>query len=187
MQRKDYLIVALAPVPLLLIALFGNTFVEGWNWNPGAFVLLWVVVAAATFVYRWLATSQAANLTYKLGVGLAVVASFLLGWITLAVKIIGEENPANLFYFLIILGGLVGVGFARFQPAALANVAFAMAGGILLVPVIAVLFWPQSDFSPGVEKVFVLNLFFVLLFTTSGLLLRHAAGQAARASEAKPA
>jgi hypothetical protein len=178
MQKKDYFIVALAPVPLLLIALWGNLFVKGWNWNPGAFVLLWVVVAAATFVYRLLATSQAANLPFRLGVGLAVVASFLLGWITLAVKVIGEENPANLFYFLIILGGLVGVGLARFQPAALAKVAFAMAGAILLVPVLALLFWPESDFSPGVEKVFILNGVFVAMFVVSGLLLRHAAGQA---------
>jgi hypothetical protein len=181
MKQKDYLIVALAPVPLLLVALFGNTFVEGWNWNPGAFVLLWVVVAAATFVYRWLATSQAANLPFKLGVGLAVLASFVLGWITLAVKVIGEENPANLFYFLIILGGLVGVGLARFQAAKLAKVAFAMAGAVLLVPVLALLLWPESDFSPGVDKVFVLNGFFVAMYVVSGLLLRHAGGRTAKA------
>jgi hypothetical protein len=187
MKTKDFIIVALAPVPVLLIALFGNMFIEGWNWNPGSFVLAWVVIAAATFVYRLLATSKAANLPFKLGVGVAVMASFMLGWITLSVKVIGEENPANLFYFLIILGGLVGVGFSRFQPAALAKVAFAMAGGVLLVPVIAVLFWPESDFSPGVEKVFILNGVFVAMFIVSGLLLRHAAGQTTRSNTAIPA
>jgi hypothetical protein len=182
MKTNDYLIVVLAPVPLLLIALFGNTFVEGWNWNPGAFVLLWVVVAAAACVYRLLATSKAANLTFKLGIGLAVLASFMLGWITLSVKVIGEENPANLFYFLVILGGLVGVGFARLHPVALAKVAFGMAGATLLAPVLAVLFWPESDFSPGVEKVFVLNGVFVAMYVVSGLLLRHSARQPRPAS-----
>lgn len=176
MKKKDYLIVALAPFPVLMIPLAGVLY-GGWQWQVRTFVLAWTVLAAAVFVYRLLATSKAASLTFKLGTGLAVLTSFALGWITLSVKVIGEENPANLFYFLVILGGLIGVGFSRFQPAALAKAAFAMAGATLLVPVIAILFWPSSDFSPGVEKVFVLNCGFVAMFVVSGLLLRHAAGR----------
>ncbi len=58
----------------------------------------------------------------------------------------------------------------------MAKAAFATGGATFLVPVIAVTFWP-TDFSPGVVPVFFLNGCFVLMFTVSGLLFRHAAGQ----------
>jgi hypothetical protein len=174
MKKKDWLIVVLAPFPVLLIALMGNMFVEGWNWNPGSFVFAWVVIAGATLVYKLLATSKAANLTYRLAAGLAVLAGFLVFWMTAAVQIIGEENPANVFYLGVILIGLTGVGLSRFRPAGMAKAAFATAAATFLVPVVAVVFWP-ADFSPGVEKVFILNGCFVLMFAVSGLLFRHAA------------
>ena len=176
MKTKDYLIVALAPFPVLLIALMGNLFIEGWNWNPGSFVFAWVVIAGATLVYKLLATSPAATLAYRLGAGLAVLAGFLVFWFTAAVQIIGEENPANILYLGVILIGLVGVGLARFKPSGLACAAFATAAATFLVPVIAIIFWP-ADFSPGVAKVFLLNGCFALMFAGSGLLFRHAAGQ----------
>jgi hypothetical protein len=174
MKTKDYLIAALAPLPVLLIALFGNLYVDGWNWNPGSFVFAWVVIAGATFLYRLLATRTFANLAYRLGAGLAILAGFLVFWVTAAVQIIGEENPANPLYVLALLLGLIGVGFSRLQPSRLARVAFAIAGALFLIPVIAVLFWP-ADFSPGVPEVFALNFGFVLMFVVSGLLFRRAA------------
>lgn len=174
MKRKDWLIVALGPIPVLLIPLLGNRYVEGWNWNLGSFVFAWVILAGATLVYRLLATSLAANLTYRLAAGLAVLAGFLIFWCTAAVQIIGEENPANLFYLGVIFIGLGAAARARLRPAGLANAAFATAAATLLVPVIAVIFWP-SDFSPGVGKVFLLNGLFAGMFVASALLFRHAA------------
>jgi hypothetical protein len=176
MKIKDYLIVALAPLAVLLIPLVGNMTSEGWNWTWSDFVFGWVILAATTFVYRLLATRQTANLTYKLGAGLAIATGFLIAWISAAVQIIGDDNPANLLYLGVILTGLVGVGLARFQPAGMARAAFATALATLAVPVVAVTFWP-TDFSPGVPQVFLLNGFFVLLFILSGLLFRHAASQ----------
>ena len=38
MKTKDYLIVTLLPLALLLFPLTGNLTVEGWNWSPGDFV-----------------------------------------------------------------------------------------------------------------------------------------------------
>src|SRR6478735_4015256 len=174
MKTKDYLIVVLAPLPVLMIALGGNLYVEGWNWNPGSFVFAWVVIAGATFLYRLLATRKLANLSYRLGAGLAILAGFLVFWCTAAVQIIGAENPANVLYLGVILTGLAGVALSRLRPAGLAKAAFATALATFLVPVIAFLFWP-ADFSPGVPQVFALNSGFVLMFTVSGLLFRHAA------------
>lgn len=174
MKTKDYLIVALAPLPVLLIALLGNLLVDGWNWDAGSFVFAGIVIAGATFLYRLLATRAFTSLAYRLGAGLAIMAGFLVLWVTAAVQIIGEENPANPLYCLALLIGLIGVGVSRFRPQRLARAAFATAGALFLIPIVAVIFWP-ADFSPGVPQVFALNFAFVLMFAGAGLLFRHAA------------
>ena len=174
MKTKDFLLVALLPCALLLIPLVGTRTVEGWNWSIGDFTVMWLILAGATYVYRLLATRPMANLAYRLGAGLAVVGGFLITWVNLAVQIIGNDNPGNLLYFLALLGSLIGVGLARFQPRGLAKVAFALAGVLLLIPVVSVALWPE-DFSPGFARVFMLNGVFVLLFTAAGLLFRQAA------------
>lgn len=176
MKRKDYLIVALAPLAGLLIPLVGNLTVEGWNWTWTDFVAAWAVFTVTTFLFRLLASRKFATLAYRIAAGLAVAAGFLITWITMAVQIIGAENPANIFYLGVILIGLVGVGLARFHPAGMAKAAFATAAATFLVPVIAVVCWP-ADFSPGVPQVFLINGFFVLMFALSGLLFRRAASQ----------
>lgn len=181
MKTKDCLIVALAPLPVLLIPLGGNYLSGDWSWTGSDFVVAWLLLAGTTFAYRLLATRQAANFAYRAGAGLAVATGLLLTWVNLAVEVIGHKNPANIFYFGVILIGLVGTGLARFRPADMAMTAFAMATATFLVPVIAFLAWP-ADFSPGVWQVFMLNGFFVLLFAGSGLLFRHAAGQPGGAS-----
>ncbi len=177
MKTKDYLTVALAPVPVLLIPLVGMQVSKGWKWGPGSFVAAWVVLAGATFVYKLLATSKAANRAYRIAAGLEVAAGFLITWLSAAVQIIGNENPANVLYLGVILIGLTGIGLARFHPAGMARAAFATAFATFLVPVIAFLFW-RADFSPGVPQVFLLNGFFVLMFAGSGLLFRRAATKA---------
>lgn len=174
MKTKDCLIVALAPFPVLLIPLVGSLILEDWEWTLSDFIAAWVLLAGATFAYRLLVTRKAASFAYRAGAGLAVATGFLLTWINLAVQIIGDENPAFVLYFAVIIIGLVGTGIARFQPTGMAHAAFATAFATFLVPVIAFVAWP-ADFSPGVPQVFLLNGCFVLMFVGSGLLFRHAA------------
>lgn len=174
MQKKDYLIVALLPLALLLIPLTGQLTVSGWHWKWNDFLMAWVIFSITTWFCRFLMTRPMANLAYKAGVALAVLAGFLIFWITAAVQIIGDENPGNILYLGVILTGLTGVGLARFKPAGMARAAFITAAVTFLVPVIAFIFWPV-DFSPGAEKVFFLNGIFVLMFAAAGLLFRHAA------------
>lgn len=176
MKKKDFLIVALLPLALLLIPITGQLSVEGWHWTWTDFVFAWVVFALTTFIYRLMVTRRVANLAYRLGAGLAVAAGFLIFWITAAVQIIGDENPGNILYLGVILTGLVGVGLARFKPAGMAKAAFAAAAATFLVPIVAVIAWP-ADFSPGVPQVFLLNSGFVLMFALSGLLFRYALPQ----------
>lgn len=174
MKRKDTLIIALVPSALLLIPLAGQLSVEGWNWTWHDFVMAWVVFAITTSFLRFLLTRPVANFAYKAGAALAVVTGFLITWVTLAVQIIGDDNPGNGLFLLTIVGGFIGVGVSRFQPARLAWVAFSMAAALLLIPVVAVTLWP-ADFSPGYPKVQLLSAGFAALFTASGLLFRSAA------------
>jgi len=185
MKTKDYLIVALLPLALLLIPFIGNLTVEGWNWSHGDFVFAWVVFSVTTFFFRFLVSRPLANLAYKAGVALAVLAGFLVFWITAAVQIIGDENPGNLLYLLTLLGGFIGVCVARFRPAGLARVAFAVGAALLLIPVVSVLFWP-ADFNPGYARVQLLSSGFAAMFLAAGLLLRRSAGQTAVPTAGSP-
>lgn len=186
MKTKDYLIVALLPLALLLIPFAGSLTVEGWNWEWNDFLFAWVVFSLTTFVFRFLVTRPMANFAYKAGVALAVLAGFLVFWITAAVQIIGDENPGNLLYLLTLLGGFIGVGVARFRPAGLARVAFAMAAALVLIPAVSVLLWP-ADFNPGYARVQLLSSGFAAMFLGSGLLLRRSAGQSDAPGAATPA
>lgn len=176
MKHKDYLLIALVPLALLLLPITGQLTVDGWNWSWHDFVFAWVVFTFATWFFRLLVTRPMANFAYKLGVTLAVLTGFFITWTNLAVQIIGDENPGNLLYMLTILGGFIGVGVSRFQPTALAKVAFGMAAALLVIPVISVLLWP-ADFNPGYPKVQVLSSCCAAMFIASGLLFRRAASQ----------
>lgn len=78
MKTKDFLIVALAPMPVMMIPLVAMQFTKEVNWTGSDFVFAWVVIAGATFVYRLLATRKRAHFAYRAGAGLAVAAGFLL-------------------------------------------------------------------------------------------------------------
>ncbi|MEZ5412930.1 MAG: hypothetical protein R3F03_01320 [Opitutaceae bacterium] len=174
MKRKDYLIVALTPLILLTIPFIGNFTVEGCNWSGSDFLIMGLLIAVTTFIWRLLVTRPSANLAYRLGAGLGVGTGFLLVWVSLAVAVIGDDNPANALYLGSILAGLIGTGIARFQPRGMARAAFAAATVTFFVPIIA-WFVDANDFSPGVAPVFLLNSVFVLMFAGAGLLFSHAA------------
>lgn len=176
MKRKDCLIVALLPLALLLIPLAGQLTVNGWHWTWTDFLFAWVVFSITTLLYRFLVTRPAANSAYKAGAALAVVAGFLVFWITAAVQIIGDENPANILYFGVILTGLGGVALARFRPAGMAKAAFATAAVTFVIPIVGIVL-ASADFSPGIPQVFLLNGCFALMFAAAGLLFLHSANQ----------
>lgn len=174
MKRKDYLFVVLAPSPVVVAALLGNAFVDGWNWNAGGFVFLWAVLAVVALLYKLIATNPAATLAYRAAAGLSVLTAFCVFWMSIGPKIIQEENPGNLLYVATVFLGLVGVCVSRFQPARLAQVAFAMAGALLLIPSVAALLWP-ANFHPGYLRIQLLSSIFAAVFIASGLVFRHAA------------
>jgi len=178
MKRQDYRLILIVPSLLLLLPLVGQLTVEGWHWTWHDFAFAWFIFAVTTAFARFLMTRPVADLAYKSGVALAVLAGFLITWITMAVQIIGEDNPGNGLYLLTILAGFGGVFVARFRPRGLALVAFAMALVLLTIPAVAFAFWP-GDFNPGYPKIQLLSAGFAALFATAGLLFLRAARQQA--------
>jgi len=136
-----------------------------------------VILLAAAGTYELALALRTRNSAYRIAAGVALAAAFLLGWVNGAVGIIGNEGqPANLMYSGVIAVGLIGTLVARFRPPGLSRVLIVVALAQALVPVIALIIWPQVSWgAAGMLGVFALNAFFVMLFAGSALLFRRAA------------
>jgi hypothetical protein len=113
--------------------------------------------------------------TYRLAVGVALAAAFLLVWLSLGVGIIGRDgDPANVMYFGVLAVGIIGALIARFRPRGMARALFATALAQTSVAGIALgagLGYPWS----GPLELIALNGFFIALFVGSAWLFRRAA------------
>ena len=75
---KTMLRVALGALAVLMVPLVASHVVEGWNWNAGSFVVVYVLFFGTGMVYAVIARKMGAW-SYKAGVGVALVAGFALG------------------------------------------------------------------------------------------------------------
>ena len=115
------------------------------------------------------------NTTYRLAIGVALAAAFVLVWLSLGVGIIGRDgDPANLMYFGVLAVGFIGALLARFRPYGMARALFATALAQISVAVIALIAGLGFPWS-GPLELSVLNGFFVALFVGSALLFRYSA------------
>jgi len=171
MSNKIFLWGALATVLLLMIPLGGMLIGGSWKWGIMDFVLMGGLIfgAGATFV---LITRQMNNFFYRLAVGIAGVAGFLLVWINVAVEIIGDDNSANLMYMGVLAVAFVGAILARFKAAGMYRAMLATTAAHTIVAVIAFIFYP--DATPGQFGILAINAFFILAWLSSGLLFRSA-------------
>lgn len=170
-------IVALLMIPLIGTLLGSGIEGEGVYWTPFDFIFMSVLLFGAALTYELLVTRIESG-TYRIAVGIAVVTAVALVWINGAVGIIGsEDNPANLMYFGVLATGFIGAVISRLQPQKMAWTLFVMAVLQMLVPTIALIIaLPQLTAEPpGIVRVFFLNAFFAMAWTTSGLLFRQAA------------
>ncbi|HYO80271.1 MAG TPA: hypothetical protein VES20_02635 [Bryobacteraceae bacterium] len=169
--RKTVLRVALVALGLLMVPLIASRVVEGWNWGPGAFAFTYVLFFGTALAYALIASKMNAW-AYRAGVGLALVAGFVLGWATM-VHISETENPVNLVYFGVLAIGAVGAGLARLEARGMARALFAMAVALAVAWVITQVLLSDTPAGP-VWNLGVMNGGFVLLFAAAGLLFRRA-------------
>lgn len=159
---------------MLLIPLWGNHFVDGWNWPFPAFILAGTLLFGTGLTYELVARKMN-NKAYRFAVGLAVGTAFIVSWGNM-VRVSESENIANLMYFGVPAVGVIGAVIARFQPRGMARALFATALAQVLVPMILWFFWRTSS-APGGAMGFGGSAFFAMLFVASALLFRRAARQ----------
>lgn len=169
---------ALITALILLIPLLGNHFVDGWNWDLRGFVLVGTLIFGVGLTYE-LVTRNVDTIAYRAGVGVALVAAFLLVWVNF-VQAADDVNPAAVMYFGVPIVAIIGAAMARFQPAGMARALFATALAQALVLAIVLIRIPQiTSWTLAVWRGVGLNAFFVMLFVGSALLFRTAARGAA--------
>lgn len=165
---KTMLRVALGSLAVLMVPLVASQVVEGWNWPAGAFVRVYVLFFGTGMAYALIARRMGAW-SYKAGVGVALVAGFALGWSNM-VHVADSGNPANLVYYFVLVVGGVGAWVARLEAGGLARTLFAMAALLALIAVML----PSGAPPDFARRIAIGHGVYVVLFTASGLLFRHA-------------
>ncbi len=160
---------------LLLIPLVAMQFTDEVNWNLSDFLVMGGLITGLGILYEWL-SMKSGQKVYRYAAATGLLAAFLLVWVNGAVGIIGsEDNPANALFGTVFIVLLAGAFISRFRPRGMAVTLFAASITIMLIPAIALLFWPPpgTSWSPGILGVFMMTGFFAVLFCLSALLFRH--------------
>ena len=163
------------PTALLIAPAVAMQFTREVQWDAFDFVFASVLLFGAAGTVD-LAIRKGGSTAYRLGAGLAVLASFLLIWINGAVGVIGDEdNPANLMFIGIIAIAAAGAVIARFEARGMARamlIAFVLNAAIaVLVPVYG---W-GGDEPPGTVRLVMLIGVFAMMWGLSSALFAKAA------------
>jgi hypothetical protein len=83
MQKKHFVIVLVITLLILLIPVFGNIYVDGWNWGPMDFVFGFVMIFGTGLALVY-AGKKVVNPFYKVMTLLGIIFAFLIIWGILA-------------------------------------------------------------------------------------------------------
>lgn len=166
--RRTALRVALGALAALMAPLVASRVVEGWNWPPGAFVVVYALFFVTGMVFA-LVARRMDIWSYKAGVGVALAAGFALGWSNM-VHVAGTDNPANLWYYSVLVMGAAGALLARLRASGMARTLFGMAALLALISVLA----PSGAPPEMARRMAIHHIVSVALFTASGLLFWRA-------------
>ena len=137
--------------------------------GPRDFIFLAILLVGVGGAYE-LAARMTGNRAYRVAVGVALAAAFILVCLNLAVGIIGnEDNPANWMYGGVLAVGIIGPVIARFRPHGMARALSATALAQVLVAVVALI--ARLGFTGPI------TVFFAGLWLISAWLFRKAARQ----------
>jgi hypothetical protein len=160
---------------ILLLPLAAMLFTDEVAWDRVDFALMGAMLFGACGAFE-LAARMTGNTAYRAAVGVAVVAAFILVWITLAVGIIGsEDNPANLMYGGVLAVGLLGALLVRFRPQGMARASIATALAQALAGLTALIAGWGSTGANWPGAIMVLTAFFAALWLLCAWLFRKAA------------
>ncbi|HEX2787420.1 MAG TPA: hypothetical protein VHP32_05895 [Ignavibacteria bacterium] len=174
MNNKRILIVIVITVLILMIPFVAMQFTNEVDWSPGDFLIMGVLILGLGLAFEF--STRKGSLLNKFAIAIAVGTAFLLTWSNLAVGFIGDANPANLLFFVLVIFLGLGTIISGLDPRKMSRLLFTVAIIQIVIPVIALIFW-NNDFAPGVLQVFILTAFFAGLWTASGLLFMRASTQ----------
>jgi hypothetical protein len=159
---------------LLLLPAVAMQFTDEVNWSTGDFVIMGIMIAVVGGVCE-LTVRATGNTTYRAGVGLAVLACFLLTWANAAVGLIGsEDNPANMMYAGVLALVIIGAVIARGQAPGMARTMFATVAALVVIAAIAMVLRLGAPYTTPVQIVW-LTTFFAALFAGAGVLFQRVA------------
>lgn len=160
---------------LLLTPLVAMQFTQEVQWTASDFVIMGIMLAVPLGAFE-LTVRASPSIAFRAGVAVAMVATFLLVWINLAVGIIGsEDNPANLMFLGVIALGVAGAFIANFRADGLSRTLLAMAIAQGLAGTVALAARWGSTGENWPQPIVVLTGLFVLLWLGSAWLFHKAA------------
>lgn len=170
-QRLAVLLIVLALVLLIVMV-----YLES---EPGGVPVLLLVAGFAGFIharFRSVNSPQSSVMTYRYAVAIALATTVFLILVAGGVGVLGRDgDPANWVYSVVLAIGVLGTVISHRQANGMAWTLFIMACAMMLVASIALSAGLQHAFHNSITEILLLNGFFALLYTVSGLLFRQAA------------
>ncbi|MGQ0661929.1 hypothetical protein [Sphingosinicella sp.] len=158
-----------AALALLLTPAVMMQVSDEWHWTIGSFVFAGVVIGGTMLLYEF-AERASGSRAYRLGVGVALVTSFLTVWTTIV-----RDDGNGMGFVLIIMAAAVGAFAAWLRPAGMART---MLGVAIMQALwgIAIATAPVTARIPdGPSRALVFSAFFTTLWLISAALFRAAA------------
>lgn len=160
--------VAMGALAVWMVPLVASQFVEDWHWGVGGFVRVYFLFFLTGMVIALIA-GRMGVWSYKAGVAVALVTGLALGWSTM-VQVADSGHPERLWYHSVLVVGVIGAGLARLKAPGLAWTLLAMAATLAMIAVTL----PSGAPPDMALRMAIGHGAFVVLFTASGLLFRHA-------------
>ncbi len=147
----------------------------GVHWTLSDFLVMGALIGMAGLILE-LATRRSRNLSYRFGATFAVVTSFLLVWVNLAVGFLGDEgNPANLMFLGVIAIALAGALLAGSRAAGMAQAMMVTAAAQVLAGIVGYAAGWSSPGEQGVYEVVMGTSLFTALWLVAAFLFTRAA------------
>lgn len=160
---------------LLLAPLVAMQFTRDVVWTAVDFATFGAMLAMVCGAFE-LALRASSNLFYRIAVGVAEAAAFLLVWVNLAVGFLGDEgNPANMMFLGVIAVAILGSTVTGFRAAGMARAMLAAAVAQVLVGVIGLAAGWASPGAEGLYEVSMGTSLFTVLWLVSAWLFSKAA------------
>jgi MFS family permease len=158
-----------AALALLLTPLVMMRISDQWHWTIGGFLFAGIMIGGVGLLYE-LAERASGSRAYRIGVGLALVASFLTVWTTIV-----RDDGTGMGYFMVILAGVVGSFSAWFRPAGMARTMLGLAVLQVLLGIATVTAPSTATVPDGAFKAAVFSGVFTVLWLICATLFRAAA------------